>query len=180
MINRCHFDPVHSRWIDEWIPVEEPEKALAQAIRCYTPADFLLLLERTCLAVQHIEVDGQALDIRSNAIAVSHPLLNAWCYLVHKSGSRLRWSSSPPKVPVFFRERAYTCTHRRCGVETKRDLHLLSTALSDVQRRTWRFQVAGIFDVTCILLYNNFRLIHFDPSIHFETGGCLQRSPEGK
>jgi SAM-dependent methyltransferase len=82
MINRCHFDPVHSRWIDEWIPVEAPERSLAQAIRCYTPADFLLLLEGTSLAVKHIEVDGQALDIQSSAIAVSHPLLNAWCYLV--------------------------------------------------------------------------------------------------
>ena len=33
---RCHFDPVHCRWIDEWEPAA-PEQALAQAIRCYTP-----------------------------------------------------------------------------------------------------------------------------------------------
>jgi SAM-dependent methyltransferase len=82
MINRCHFDPVHGRWIDEWIPVAEPEKALAQAIRCYTPSDFLLLLEGTCLAMKRIEVDGQELVVKANAIATSGPLMNAWCYLV--------------------------------------------------------------------------------------------------
>lgn len=82
MINRCHFDPVHSRWIDEWIPVDEPEKALAQTIRCYTPADFLLLLEGTCLAVEHVEVDGMALDMETNAVTISNPLMDAWCYLV--------------------------------------------------------------------------------------------------
>ena len=82
MINRCHYDPLHSRWIDEWIPVNDPEKALAQAIRCYTPADFLLLLEATGLAIKHIEVEGQALDVGANAIAISDPLMNAWSYFV--------------------------------------------------------------------------------------------------
>ena len=82
MINRCHFDPLHARWIDEWIPVAEPEKSLAQTIRCYTPPDFLLLLEGTHLAMKHIEVDGQALVVKANAITTSSPLMNAWCYLV--------------------------------------------------------------------------------------------------
>jgi SAM-dependent methyltransferase len=82
MINRCHFDPLHGRWIDEWIPVAEPEKALAQAIRCYMPSDFLLLLEGTGLVVKYAEVDGQELNVKSNAIAVSSPLINSWCYLV--------------------------------------------------------------------------------------------------
>jgi phospholipid N-methyltransferase len=82
MVNRCQFDPIHCRWIDEWIPVQEPEKALAQAIRCYTPADLLLLLEGTGLAVKHVEVDGQELEIVSNQIALPSPLTNAWCYLV--------------------------------------------------------------------------------------------------
>jgi SAM-dependent methyltransferase len=82
MINRCHFDPFHSRWIDEWIPVEEPAKALAQTIRCYTPSDFLLLLEGTGLRMKHIEVEGQALDVETNKISLSNPLMDAWCYLV--------------------------------------------------------------------------------------------------
>lgn len=82
MINRCYFDPLHSCWIDEWIPVAEPDKALAQAIRCYTPADLLLLLEGTGLAIKHAELDGQELDVKAHAIAASSPLMNAWSYLV--------------------------------------------------------------------------------------------------
>ncbi|HEU0295225.1 MAG TPA: class I SAM-dependent methyltransferase [Anaerolineales bacterium] len=82
MINRCHFDPLHGSWIDEWIPVAEPEKALAQAIRCYMPSDFLLLLEGTGLVIKHAEVEGQALDVATNAITAEGPLMDAWCYLV--------------------------------------------------------------------------------------------------
>jgi len=82
MINRCHFDPLNGRWMDEWIPVAEPEKALAQTIRCYMPPDFLLLLEGTRLAMKRIEVDGQELDVKANLISSSGPLMNAWCYLV--------------------------------------------------------------------------------------------------
>lgn len=82
MINRCHFDPLHGCWIDEWIPVAAPERALAQAIRCYMPSDFLMLLEGTRLAMKHIEVDGQVLDVKANTITKSSLLMNAWCYLV--------------------------------------------------------------------------------------------------
>jgi SAM-dependent methyltransferase len=83
MINRCAFDPLHSRWIDEWQPVAEPDKALAQSIRCYTPADFLLLLEGSGLAVKHMEVEGAPLEFGSSAITTSGPLMDAWCYLAH-------------------------------------------------------------------------------------------------
>ena len=82
MINRCHFDPLHSCWIDEWIPVNEPENALAQAIRCYTLSDLLLLLEGTRLIIKHVEIDGQELAVASNTIDISSPLMSAWCYLV--------------------------------------------------------------------------------------------------
>jgi hypothetical protein len=81
MIERCHFDPVHSRWIDEWAPVAAPDQALAQTLRCYTPADLLLLLEGTGLALRLIEVDGQALAFETAAITTSGPLLDAWSYL---------------------------------------------------------------------------------------------------
>jgi SAM-dependent methyltransferase len=82
MIERCHFDPLQSRWIDEWIPVAMPEKALAQAIRCYAPADFSLLLGGTGLTLRRIEVDGIQLDIFSERIATSSPLLETWSYFV--------------------------------------------------------------------------------------------------
>jgi hypothetical protein len=82
MINRCHFDPFHSRWIDEWIPVSEPQKALAQTVRCYSPSDLLLLLEGTGLRMEHIEVEGQALPLEVNKATISSLLMDAWCYLV--------------------------------------------------------------------------------------------------
>lgn len=81
MIERCHFDSVHSRWIDEWQPVAEPDKALAQTVRCYTPADLLLLLEGTGLALHRIEVDGEAQNFASDTITTSDLLLDAWSYL---------------------------------------------------------------------------------------------------
>jgi hypothetical protein len=55
--------------------------ALAQTLRCYTPADLLLLLEGTGLALRRIEVDGQALAFETAAITTSGPLLDAWSYL---------------------------------------------------------------------------------------------------
>ena len=82
MVERCHFDPVHCRWIDEWEPTAAPEQALAQAIRCYTPADLLLLLEGTGLTLRHIEVDGETVDWNSNRITTAGPLMTAWSYLV--------------------------------------------------------------------------------------------------
>jgi hypothetical protein len=82
MIRRCRFDPLHSRWIDEWQPAADPENALAQTIRCYSPADFLLLLEGTGLAMQRLEVAGAEVDFRSDRIVTSGPLVDAYSYLV--------------------------------------------------------------------------------------------------
>jgi SAM-dependent methyltransferase len=81
MIERFHFDPVYSRWIDEWQPVADPDKALAQTVRCYTPADLLLLLEGTGLALRRIELDGREIDFSGNRITLSEELLEAWAYL---------------------------------------------------------------------------------------------------
>ena len=83
LIRHCHYDPVHSRWIDEWTPAGAPEKALARAIRCYSPADLLLLLEGTGLTVRDIEVDGQPIDWQSGHITDGGPLLDTWLYRVH-------------------------------------------------------------------------------------------------
>lgn len=82
MNRKCHFDPLNCRWIDEWEPVDEPEKALAQTVRCYTPADFLLLLEGTNLTLKRLEVEGTALDFRSGSIVINGPLMEAYSYLV--------------------------------------------------------------------------------------------------
>ena len=82
MLRRFHFDPLHCRWIDEWQPVAKPEKTLAQTVRCYTPTDFLLLLEGTGLSLHRIEVNGQALDFQGGRITTSGPLMEAYSYLV--------------------------------------------------------------------------------------------------
>lgn len=82
MNRRCHFDPLNCRWIDEWEPVDEPDKALAQTVRCYTPADFLLLLGGTNLALKRLEVNGEALDFRSGDVVLSGILMEAYSYLV--------------------------------------------------------------------------------------------------
>lgn len=82
MNRRCHFDPLNCRWIDEWEPIDEPDKALAQTVRCYTPVDFLLLLEGTNLTLKHLEVDGEALDFKSGSIITNGPLMEAYSYLV--------------------------------------------------------------------------------------------------
>lgn len=66
MIERCHYDPVQGRWIDEWQPTANPENALAQTLRCYTPADLQLLLEGTGLCLEHVEIDGAAYDVKNN------------------------------------------------------------------------------------------------------------------
>jgi hypothetical protein len=85
MIERTYYDPIYGRWIDGWQPVAAPEQALAQSVRCYTPADLLLLLEDTGLALKRLEVNGQALDLSSQAIRAapaSGPWVEASCYQV--------------------------------------------------------------------------------------------------
>jgi SAM-dependent methyltransferase len=82
MFERCHFDARHCRWIDEWVPVAAPEQALAQSIRCYSPADLALLLEGTGLAIDRLEAAGQTLAADDGeAITLSAPLVEAWSYL---------------------------------------------------------------------------------------------------
>lgn len=71
MTERCHYDPVHGYWIDEWEPVEHPEHSLAQSVRCYTPADLILLLEGTGLKLQHVEMSGEVVDVQENKITTN-------------------------------------------------------------------------------------------------------------
>jgi SAM-dependent methyltransferase len=87
----CHFDFINSRWIDEWVPVEHPENALAQSIRCYTPVDFLLLLEGTALKMDYMEVEGQSLDLNPKNIHTTSVLRDAWYFV-----ARLRLADPVP------------------------------------------------------------------------------------
>lgn len=81
MLHRCHFDPLQCRWIDEWVPTADAEKALAQTVRCYTPADLMLLLEGSGLILERIEVDGESVDLQANVITAGGVMLEAYSYL---------------------------------------------------------------------------------------------------
>ncbi len=76
MTERSYYDGVLGRWIDEWEPVGAPENTRRQSIRCYTPADLLLLLEGTGLKVVHAEFCGQAFDPQPIQVATSSPMHN--------------------------------------------------------------------------------------------------------
>ena len=69
------------RWMDEWQPVGDPSQAHTQSLRCYTPADFLLLLEGTGLALVRLGVAGEPLDVASPH-TMQGPLREAYSYLV--------------------------------------------------------------------------------------------------
>jgi SAM-dependent methyltransferase len=83
MIERCHYDPVQGRWIDEWQPTANPENTLAQTLRCYTPADLLLLLEGTGLCLKYAEINGFAVDVAADKQTTSTTLFkDDYNYLV--------------------------------------------------------------------------------------------------
>lgn len=55
---RYTFDPDGCRWNDTWWPVDHPEQAVQQSLRCYSPADLRLLVEGTGLQLQRIQPGG--------------------------------------------------------------------------------------------------------------------------
>jgi SAM-dependent methyltransferase len=67
------FDPVGNRFVDRWWPTGAPERVIAQTVRCYGPADLLLLLEGTGLSLVRAEVAGQPFDPAQRSTA-AHPL----------------------------------------------------------------------------------------------------------
>jgi SAM-dependent methyltransferase len=56
---RTSFDPVGCTAIDTWWAAAAPERPISQSIRCYTPADLVLLLEGTGMVLTAIAVGGQ-------------------------------------------------------------------------------------------------------------------------
>lgn len=55
---RYNFDADGCRWLDTWWPIDQPEGAVQQSLRCYSPADLRLLLEPTGLQLQHVKPGG--------------------------------------------------------------------------------------------------------------------------
>lgn len=82
-IKHNDFDPIGGRFLDSWTSEDDPTgQAFTQSIRCYTPADLLLLLEGTGLAVKYAEVSGERFSIQSTDATIEAPLGQAWDYLV--------------------------------------------------------------------------------------------------
>jgi len=76
------FDPIGCRFLDCW-SCEGEDRVYAQSIRCYTPADLLLLLEGTGLHIRYAEVDGQAFTPDDTWTEdLSARFTDAWSYLV--------------------------------------------------------------------------------------------------
>ncbi|MBF6589469.1 MAG: methyltransferase domain-containing protein [Ktedonobacterales bacterium] len=61
MIELHEFDPIAMRFIDTWWIDGDEAHAHAQTARCYSPADFALLLEGTGLVIRAMEVNGTPL-----------------------------------------------------------------------------------------------------------------------
>jgi len=80
-VQQVDFDPVASHFLDRWWKEGDETHAITQSIRCYPPADLLLLLEDTGLALDLVEVDGTAIDITRGEQTIQHPLWEAWSYL---------------------------------------------------------------------------------------------------
>jgi SAM-dependent methyltransferase len=57
------FDPVACRFIDTWWEQDQPEQRHTQTGRCYTPADFRLLLEGNRLTLAGACVAGAPIDL---------------------------------------------------------------------------------------------------------------------
>ncbi|MFI6173119.1 class I SAM-dependent methyltransferase [Nocardia sp. NPDC051052] len=79
LANFNDYDPITSRFSDRWWPVDKESEALDQFGRCYTPADLLLLVEGTGLAVERMELDGAELRT-DQRYSTAHPLWDAWEY----------------------------------------------------------------------------------------------------
>lgn len=76
MTEYSKYDPMHGRWIDVWEPRNKPEASRIQSIRCYTPADLLLLLEGTGLSVRALLFKGKELNWASNEVSDANPFDN--------------------------------------------------------------------------------------------------------
>jgi len=62
MTEYSYYDPIKSRWIDIWEPKNDKTNRKIQSIRCYTPADFILLAENCGLSVEKMLFNGKEFD----------------------------------------------------------------------------------------------------------------------
>lgn len=76
MTEYSYYDGIKNRWVDVWEPKNHPEQRQIQSIRCYTPADFCLLIDGTGLKIQTILFNGEEIDFRKSEITFTTPFEN--------------------------------------------------------------------------------------------------------
>lgn len=76
MIEYSYYDPVNSRWIDIWEPKQDPQNRKMQSIRCYTPADFLLLAQGCGLAIEAMLYNSQPFAFDAGEITYGDELFD--------------------------------------------------------------------------------------------------------
>ncbi|PKO13073.1 MAG: class I SAM-dependent methyltransferase [Chloroflexi bacterium HGW-Chloroflexi-10] len=74
------FDAQNNRLLDHWWQVDHPETKITQSIRCYSPADMLLLLEGSGLELFEVHPGG-AVNYDSGEYIEKAPLLDAMSYI---------------------------------------------------------------------------------------------------
>lgn len=62
---RIQFDPVTCTAIDSWWEPAAPDRVIMQSLRCYTPADLVLLLGGSGLTLAEIVIGEQSSTVRS-------------------------------------------------------------------------------------------------------------------
>ncbi|MDD3627324.1 MAG: class I SAM-dependent methyltransferase [bacterium] len=85
MTEYSYFDAIKSRWIDIWEPKNDKRKKRMQSIRCYSPADFLLLVDGTGLSCREMIFNNKKIDFKKGAISLQTEFennMNNYAYTV--------------------------------------------------------------------------------------------------
>lgn len=79
---RYDFDPLENRLLDYWYPIDNPQAAVHQRLRCYAPADMRLLLEGTGLQMTELQPNG-AMDYSTMTFNQDVPLIACMTYYAY-------------------------------------------------------------------------------------------------
>lgn len=80
-IRNYSFDALRSIMIDKWWRKDDPDNAIYQYLRCYTPADIRLLLKGIDLELDMVEAGGK-IDYRTTQFIVKTSLAEAMTYYI--------------------------------------------------------------------------------------------------
>ena len=81
LMRRYDFDPIGGRFLDQWWPIGDKSQLITQTVRCYTPADFMLLVEGTGLAVETFAVAENTFQVEESS-TMTHALWDEFSYVV--------------------------------------------------------------------------------------------------